>query len=928
MEGSRLSGGVFQLQKPLNSMRHNTILSAASRIDGNHSLTLGDASESHPSTPSLSFDSHLAQLSDFHSNGLSSRQICVINSASLNPLFCVGSMIWSSVRILWHHARLHPAFLSKPFQSVNLKLSILKMSMSTSERKRKQGSGSPAPALTGWLDVTNPEKKQRFAQPCEWIKREEAYRNWCDDDSPPILWIHGSPGCGKTFLAKYIVDQFRDSEEKSTVISYFCDADSSLACILSSIESQLWRHPSLDEEFREKKRRESVLPAFNNTPSASDRTFLLWDQITELLKMGLEFRLIVDGVDELPDQALQDQGFNFPARLVEMATQSWSKIKLLITSQTEPFMQALLEGHPNISITPKKVKDLERFIRSEVEQFHFLAPFVDDISPELVRQSEGSFLWACLCVGELNSRAVQGQVPDVKSLPSQVGDLYGRILERQSQRMSRRDIDSRDHILKWLVNAKRPLSGKELSTVRMVETNLSPLEQAHATQLCGSLVIEEENTLKPVHHTLRQFLLKAQPGMNNIIYAGAKKANTSIALTCLKYLSHPAFNRPLYEMEENVGDPAVEEPYSFLEYASLYWIHHVCNAEKSLELQDLARRPANSARILQLFTMKSQLVRYFEEAEKKELDEQITTFLRKSHEKALADERQRDRPKPIQEIKRTIDLAEIYGWLPDHKSKAQPLLREALALCSILEDTDGKILAIEVQQALADDCKRGGKYEEALDILTDLISRASLVLQPNDMRNMFALDSLGWVCMRLNRLDESARNLEGALKIATANYGSLSTFTLRSKVTLAEVLNKLGRADEAEVLCTELKTQVQQNRDNGTPLPKDSISQLNTLAAVYVQQKKFDEAIETYGAIVDDRKKIFGDAHPMTLWATMQWAIAKESKGSLEEALRMFEDLLPKQIKILGETHPDVKEGKSRLQGLKSRLALVESENI
>jgi tetratricopeptide (TPR) repeat protein len=196
------------------------------------------------------------------------------------------------------------------------------------------------------------------------------------------------------------------------------------------------------------------------------------------------------------------------------------------------------------------------------------------------------------------------------------------------------------------------------------------------------------------------------------------------------------------------------------------------------------------------------------------------------------------------------------------------------------------------------------------------------------MRNMFALDSLGWVCMRLNRLDESARNLEGALKIATANYGSLSTFTLRSKVTLAEVLNKLGRADEAEVLCTELKTQVQQNRDNGTPLPKDSISQLNTLAAVYVQQKKFDEAIETYGAIVDDRKKIFGDAHPMTLWATMQWAIAKESKGSLEEALRMFEDLLPKQIKILGETHPDVKEGKSRLQGLKSRLALVESENI
>jgi tetratricopeptide (TPR) repeat protein len=145
---------------------------------------------------------------------------------------------------------------------------------------------------------------------------------------------------------------------------------------------------------------------------------------------------------------------------------------------------------------------------------------------------------------------------------------------------------------------------------------------------------------------------------------------------------------------------------------------------------------------------------------------------------------------------------------------------------------------------------------------------------------------------------------------------------------LAEVLNKLGRAEEAEVLCTELKAQVQQHRDNGTPLPKDSISQLNTLAAVYVQQKKFEEAIETYGAVVDDRKKIFGDAHPMTLWATMQLAIAKESEGSLEEALRMFEDLLPKQIKILGEVHPDVKESESRLQGLKGRLASAESEQV
>ncbi|KIN06748.1 hypothetical protein OIDMADRAFT_46679 [Oidiodendron maius Zn] len=130
-------------------------------------------------------------------------------------------------------------------------------------------------------------------------------------------------------------------------------------------------------------------------------------------------------------------------------------------------------------------------------------------------------------------------------------------------------------------------------------------------------------------------------------------------------------------------------------------------------------------------------------------------------------------------------------------------------------------------------------------------------------------------------------------------------------MTLAEVLNKLNRGTEAEVLCAELISQVKEHRENGSALPKDSISQLNTLAAVFVQQGKWRDAIETYDAVVQDRKNMFGDEHPVTMWAMQQ-------AGENEQAKSLFEVLLPRQKKILGEEHPDIKESEEMLASLKT----------
>jgi SpoVK/Ycf46/Vps4 family AAA+-type ATPase len=60
-----------------------------------------------------------------------------------------------------------------------------------------------ANAMNGpWTDGQR-RKRQRLPQTCEWILREPTYNAWksWDDASPPVLWIHGPPGCGKSYLA-------------------------------------------------------------------------------------------------------------------------------------------------------------------------------------------------------------------------------------------------------------------------------------------------------------------------------------------------------------------------------------------------------------------------------------------------------------------------------------------------------------------------------------------------------------------------------------------------------------------------------------------------------------------------------------------------------------------------------------------------------
>ncbi|KAH7390181.1 hypothetical protein BKA64DRAFT_645106 [Cadophora sp. MPI-SDFR-AT-0126] len=788
---------------------------------------------------------------------------------------------------------------------------------------------SPSPSSH---HVSQSPKRKRLSRAGEWIKREKAWKDWISDEAvPPVLWIHGPPGCGKSYLAKYIISELEGLDDSKDVISFFCEETST---------------PQSFAEF--------LLDYFNHEvqPRTSEDTrqplldpFVAWDQILNFVQQSQRcVILVLDGLDEMLEKC---RDFDLPAKLITLVVGNPTKVKLLLSSRPEPRILRRVRGFGDISITAALVEeDLDLFIDSEINSYPKLAPHLGDLASPIKIRSEGIFLWAKLYIKNLDATAIDGFKPELDETPGLLDDVYAQILETSSKELDPHEIDLRNTVLRWLVTQIRPLSETELANVISIETNMLLGNQLRPKiqEVCASLLKDDvQNSLQLMHYSVREFLQRQNTTVQNIPEFSTGKAHAALATTCLSYLSHPAFDGPNEQMREKRGKDYGEGLYRLLEYSSLYWVYHISNAESSPELCQSIRnffttqnafawvdhflpmylersviqpppRPARTAAFMHLFTMKSQLVKFFDESERTDFDKQLCGFLAQSYELAAEEARSHSSVEESRLFGRLMDLAELYGWLPNKALDPFPLLKEASELASTPADR------AEVLQALADYYKRDGKYETAQSHLEDLISEVKDYFSSTDKRYVFAYDSLGWVCMRLNKLDEAAKYLNQALKIAVSNYGSTSPYTLRSKVTLAEVLSKLGRVDEAEVLCKDLIAQVDEHREMGIQLPKDSISQLNTLAAVYMQQGKFNDAINTYQTVVEDRTKVFGDSHRMTLWATMQLGIAKQAGGLLKEAAELFEVLLPKQIKELGEEHPDVKESRTRMDALKEAL--------
>lgn len=78
------------------------------------------------------------------------------------------------------------------------------------------------------LYTTNYESQKRLPDPvsgtCQWLTGHSYYQRWKVKPTSDVLWISADPGCGKSVLAKYLIEtELRTRNERTTCYFFFKD---------------------------------------------------------------------------------------------------------------------------------------------------------------------------------------------------------------------------------------------------------------------------------------------------------------------------------------------------------------------------------------------------------------------------------------------------------------------------------------------------------------------------------------------------------------------------------------------------------------------------------------------------------------------------------------------------------------------------------
>ena len=421
--------------------------------------------------------------------------------------------------------------------------------------------------------------------------------------------MSADPGCGKSVLARYLVDvvlpSSKDGSKKGTessarTVCYFFFKDEftdqkSSANALCSILRQLLQHNS-------NLVRTEILDQFASEGSKHVESFQsLWDNFltASLDPAAGEVICVLDALDECQVQDYQ--------QLIEAICNLYDnggpkgKLKFLVTSRPyghiQDIFQDLKDKIPTIHLQGENEeevraisKEIDLVINDRIQRLGRRKQLTVDetnlLSQKFASIPHRTYLWAHLTLSFLeqaqtfNKDSINRILDD---LPASVDQAYDKILSRSI------DKEKSKLILQAIVAAVRPLTLEEMPVVlaitmehigsKKLANSLEPVERCSTTirNLCGLFVVLVDRRVYLLHQTAREFLLQSgtvsrtlisPTGSNRpsidlgadrlLVWKGCvkmPKANRMLAERCLWYLSQ-------------------SQHKDFLEYSTEHWMKH------------------------------------------------------------------------------------------------------------------------------------------------------------------------------------------------------------------------------------------------------------------------------------------------------------------------------------------------------------------
>jgi ankyrin repeat protein len=459
------------------------------------------------------------------------------------------------------------------------------------------------------LFVTNPlddmtrirqTEDQLLEGTCSWILDNSRYQTFVRDYQAPILWIHGDPGKGKTFLAMSQIHKFTEhiqppASVDATLLYFFCQnsdntRDNAVAILRGLLYQLFCQHPSGIRHLRDEydKQRDQLFRSPNSQQT-------LWRIFESALREipHRELWVVVDALDECDPESLEV----LLDRIIERSKMHLPE-RWLFTSRNEPHIRDILrrealdisleDNHENVE------RDIRRFINAKVEQLSEkrLTPALRSFVVDTLREkTEDTFLWVSLACKRLRRvRPLKFRLT-LERIPAGLTAIYEQILKRALQ-----DEDFCEAVKRILVSmliAVRPLTLLEVALIAdLPEEYREDIDsiQGYAEE-CGSLVTIRDGRLYFVHPSVKDYLLST-PLLD--ISHNQEDEHGIVLKRCFRYICSGVFNReatfphdssnnPEHEPAENLKESLYKVDQKILEYPTMFWMVHGMHSSSGAE---------------------------------------------------------------------------------------------------------------------------------------------------------------------------------------------------------------------------------------------------------------------------------------------------------------------------------------------------------
>ena len=414
---------------------------------------------------------------------------------------------------------------------------------------------------------------KRVPSTCEWFLQDDKFHAWRDSSNAHLLWVSAAPGCGKSVLAKTLVDERRVTNLvlASTVCYFFFrDGQQEQQTIVNALKAILHQlfSKSADPDIIE-----FALSRYkdhgNKLSSMSEELWIILTKTAEHQMAG-EIVCVIDALDECEKnerekllRALSDYYSDS-----NRTASSNSRLKFLITSR--PYSDISLEFRPLFNCATyihfhgdEKTEIISEEINIVIDTK--LEAVTQGMKPQdreaiahhLKSAENRTYLWLHLALDFIKSkfttqRTQKKMIPSIlKELPSSVNRAYVKILEKIKDTS---EYERSKAIFQIVIAARRPLTIRELQVASELAigdyTTFDELESeildddayvGVLNSLCGLLLTVYESRIYMIHQTAREFLVsKAEAATFKISqWEGSIKVQDAehlMARTCMRML--------------------------------------------------------------------------------------------------------------------------------------------------------------------------------------------------------------------------------------------------------------------------------------------------------------------------------------------------------------------------------------------------------